>query len=114
MGIGLLQYERLEGRVVLGLWVVGLLALAVVLSATLRSIGSVLLLGVGPLAVVSAVLAQLAGVSTISRYRTLFVGLVAAFFAVLLGTLSLVTGTGVFALLGFGASMLAGVAAVVA
>lgn len=63
---------------------------------------------------VDAVLAQLAGVRSISRYRTLFVGLVAAFFAVLPGGVSVLTGTGAFALLGFSASVLAGTAAVLA
>jgi hypothetical protein len=114
MQVGLLEHSRRRGNVVLALWVLGLFALAVALSATARSIGSALVLAVGPIAVVSAVLGQLVGVRSISRYRTLFAGLVAAFFAVLLGGVSLLTGTGAVALLGFGASLVAGAAAALA
>jgi hypothetical protein len=114
MKIGMLRHSRYEGRLVLVLWVIGLFGLAVVLSATVRSLGTVVIIAVGPTAVVGAVLAQLAGVSSISRYRTLFAGFVAAFFAVLLPAISLLTGAAVFSLLGFGASILAAVAAVLA
>lgn len=114
MKSGLLLSQQRRGWYTLALWIIGLFVLAVVLSATVRVVGTALVLAVGPIAVVGAVLAQLAGVRSISHYRTLFAGFVAAFFAVLLPGISLLTGAGVFSLLGFGASVLAAVAAILA
>ena len=82
------------------------------LSSAVQSVGTVLLLSLGPALVGLSFVGHLTGVRTVSSWRVLVFGGCAAAGAVLFAALALVSGAAAAAIPGFGASWFAGVAAV--
>ncbi|WP_440989950.1 hypothetical protein [Haloarchaeobius baliensis] len=82
----------------------------VALSPTVQSVGTVLLLSLGPVLVGLAFLGHVSGVRSIGSWRVFGFGGCAAVGALLFASVAVVTGSGATAIPGFGASLFAGVA----
>jgi hypothetical protein len=87
------------------------LVFVVALSSTVQSVGTVLLLSLGPALVGLTLLGHLTGARAISSWRLFVFGGCAAVGTLLFGGIALATGTEAVAVPGFGASLFAGIAA---
>ncbi|MFC4408486.1 hypothetical protein [Haloarchaeobius iranensis] len=86
----------------------------VALSSRVQLVGTVLLLSLGPALVGLAFLGHLSGLHAVSSWRVFLFGGAAGVVTLLFAGAALVTGTGALAVPGFGASLFAGAAAVLA
>lgn len=113
---GPVSYSIRRGRWHLTAFAIGVLALVVALSPTVRSIATVGVLALGPGLAALALLAHVTGLRPIDAWHRLFAGLIAsALVCVLAVTALLLPGLrGLLVVLAFAPSMLAGVAAVIA